>query len=137
MGKRKKKGLRRKEGGDGVNDAAGAADGEEEEEWEKVESVRNDFYQTPGQVQATLYLKKVDKGKSKIEFKDDGVSLELDLKTADGKRYLATWKLFGKIDAAKSSFAIKGTKVDLALEKVDGHNWTVLRADEPPTTAAA
>lgn len=127
-----KKGAKRKPNGAGQSGSVDGVGGDDEE-YEKVENVRHDFYQTPVQVHASLYLKKVDKEKSKIRFRDDGVGLELDLKTADEKRYQADVPLYGKINPEKSSFAIKGTKVDLTLVKADGLGWPVLRADEKPT----
>ena len=112
-----KKGAKRK--GDGSGD-----------DYEKVESVKHDHYQTGSQVHASLYLKKIDKEKSRIRFGDDGTKADLDLKTSDGKRYQTELPLYGKIDPAKSSFTIKGTKLDLTLAKADGLGWPVLRSDE-------
>ena len=112
-----KKGAKRKpEGGD--------------PEYEKVDHVRHDFYQTGAQVHASLYLKKIDKAKSAVDFLSDGTGVNLDLKTSDEKEYRTEIPLYGKIDAAKSSFVIKGTKLDLTLAKADGLGWPVLRADE-------
>lgn len=111
-----KKGARRKEG-----------------ELERVETVRHDFYQTPGQVHASLYLKKVDKATSKVEFRSDGTAVDVDLRTADGKQYQTAVPLYGKVNPETSRFAIKTTKVDLTLEKADGLSWPVLRSDEKLT----
>lgn len=96
---------------------------------EVVKEVRNDFYQTATTVIASLYLKKIDKAVSKVEFKD-AQTVVLDLHTADKKRYQTDMPLFGTIDTEKSSFKIMGTKLELTLAKADGSGWPVLRADD-------
>lgn len=98
---------------------------------EKLESVRHDFYQTPDKVMASLYLKKIDKTLSKIEFQDK--SVDLDLRTSDRKRFQQVVPLFGAIDKEKSEFSIMGTKLELRLAKADGASWPVLRGDERHT----
>ncbi|KAK5675432.1 hypothetical protein LTS10_011874 [Elasticomyces elasticus] len=99
---------------------------------EEVKEVRNDFYQTATSVIASLYFKKIDKARSKVEFVDEE-TVELDLHTSDAKRYRTRMTTFGKIDAEKSSFKIMGTKLELTLAKADGMGWPVLRADDPHT----
>lgn len=96
---------------------------------EVVKEVRNDFYQTATTVIASLYLKKIDKAVSKVEFKN-AQTVALDLHTADKKRYQTDMPLFGTIDTEKSSFKIMGTKLELTLAKADGAGWPVLRADD-------
>lgn len=108
-------------------------EGEEGEAYEKLSNVRHDFYQTGTTVHASLYLKKIDKEKSKVEFFENGEQVDLDLKTQDGKEYASLVPLYGKIDPAKSTFTIKGTKMDLTLIKADGLGWPVLRSDERVT----
>ncbi|KAG9888285.1 hypothetical protein KCV02_g18382, partial [Aureobasidium melanogenum] len=98
---------------------------------EKLESVRHDFYQTPDKVMASLYLKKIDKAISKVEFQDKAV--DLDLRTSDRKRFQQVVPLFGAIDKAKSEFSIMGTKLELRIVKADGASWPVLRGDEKLT----
>ncbi|KAF1982893.1 chord-containing protein [Aulographum hederae CBS 113979] len=115
-GKRKKR---------GESGAAGSDD-------EVLETVRSDFYQTPTTVQATLYLKKIDKTTSTIEF-NSATTVRLDLKTTDKKRYTTEMPLFGEIDTEKSDFKIMGTKLDLILVKTDGRSWATLRSDEKAT----
>jgi len=80
-----------------------------------------------------LYLKKIDKAVSKVEFAESGQEVALDLKTTDGKQYQTALPLYGNIDPSKSSFKILGTKLELTLIKVDGRGWPVLRADEKLT----
>jgi len=103
------------------------------EEFEKVATVRHDFYQTSTIVHASLYLKKIDKARSTVVFAESGTDVQLDLKTSDDKQYETTVPLFGKIDPGKSSFKVLGTKLELTLAKADGAGWPVLRADEKPT----
>ncbi|KAJ9313118.1 hypothetical protein DTO271D3_6547 [Paecilomyces variotii] len=95
---------------------------------EKVESVRNDFYQTATSVIASLFLKKIDKDKAKIEFSSQKV--EFDLPTTDNKRYKDTYNLFASIDPEKSQYKVLGTKLELTLAKADGTSWPVLRSDD-------
>lgn len=117
VGKRKAK--RKEDGGEG--------------DYEKLATVRHDFYQTGTTVHASLYLKKIDKEKSKVEFKVNGEEVEMDLKTHDGKEYVTTMPLYGRIDPKTSTFRIAGTKMDLTLAKADGLGWPVLRSDEKTT----
>ncbi|CAL5870984.1 uncharacterized protein PFLUO_LOCUS5226 [Penicillium psychrofluorescens] len=95
---------------------------------EKVESVRNDFYQTPSSVTVSLYLKKIDKDNAKVVFSAN--SIELDLPTSDNKRYTDTYTLFAAIDPEKSTFKVMGTKLELILAKADNTSWPVLRSDD-------
>lgn len=99
---------------------------------EALSEVRNDFYQTATTVIASLYLKKIDKDISKVEFKDKS-TVVLDLRTTDKKRYQTDMPLFGTIDPEKSTFKIMGTKLELTLAKADGLGWPVLRADDRHT----
>lgn len=99
---------------------------------EQLSTVRNDFYQTPTTVIASLYLKKIDKETSRVEFVDAN-TVDLDLKTADRKRYRTSMELSGPIKPEESGFKIMGTKLELTLKKADGAGWGTLRADDRPT----
>ena len=57
-------------------------------------------------------------------------SVELDLPTADNKRYKDTYNLFAPINVEKSGFRVLGTKLELTLVKADGTSWPVLRSDD-------
>lgn len=96
---------------------------------EKVEAVRNDFYQTSTTVIASFYLKKIDKTEAKVNFSSP-TTLDLDLPTTDNKRYIETIPLFAAIDQEASQFKIMGTKLELTLIKADGSSWPVLRSDD-------
>lgn len=98
---------------------------------EMLQEVRNDFYQTATTVIASLYLKKIDKERSTVDFKADSVAL--DLATSDNKRYQTDMVLFGPIKVNESKFKIMGTKLELTLSKADGAGWPVLRATDPHT----
>ncbi|KAL2828514.1 chord-domain-containing protein [Aspergillus cavernicola] len=95
---------------------------------EKVDTVRNDFYQTASSVNVSLYLKKIDNDKAKVEF--TSTALELDLPTTDNKRYKDSYELFAPIDPEQSKFRVLGTKLELMLVKGDGTSWPVLRKDD-------
>jgi len=90
---------------------------------------RHDYYQTPSTVIASLYLKKIDKEKSKIDF-TSATTVALDLRTTDNKRYTQEVPLFGPIDVDKSKYKIMGTKLEFELAKADGSSWPVFRADD-------
>lgn len=95
---------------------------------EKVESVRNDFYQTATSVNVSLYLKKIDKENARVEFSSK--SIAFNLPTTDNKRFKDTYSLFAAIDPEKSQFRVLGTKLELTLAKADGTSWPVLRSDD-------
>ena len=94
---------------------------------------RHDFYQTTTTVIASLYLKKIEKSRAKVEFTSP-TTISLDLPTADQKRYETEMPLFGPIDQPKSSYKIMGTKLELTLAKADGAGWPTLRSDEKRTS---
>ena len=96
----------------------------------ELSTVRSDFYQTSTVVNASFYLKKIDKTVSVVEFPESGLEINLDLRTTDSKRYAATVPLFAKVDPAQCTFKILGTKLELCLAKTDGAGWPVLRSDE-------
>ncbi|KAL3470595.1 HSP20-like chaperone [Aspergillus californicus] len=96
---------------------------------EKVETVRNDFYQTATSVNVSLYLKKIDKENAKVEFTADTITF--DLPTTDNKRYKDSYELFAPIDPEKSKLRVLGTKLEMTLIKGDGTSWPVLRKDDP------
>lgn len=93
---------------------------------------RHDFYQTPTTVIASLFLKNIDKVNATIEFSSPWV-VNLDLPTADNKRYKTQLPLAGQIDTAKSQFKIMGTKAELTLVKLDGLTWPTLKINEQRT----
>ena len=93
---------------------------------------RHDFYQTPTSVIASVYLKKIDKERAKVDF--SSTSATLDLPTADNKRYQTNIPLFGRIDPENSKAKILGTKLELTLIKLDGLSWPTLRSDEQRTS---
>ncbi|KAI9790518.1 MAG: hypothetical protein M1816_005025 [Peltula sp. TS41687] len=99
---------------------------------EILESVRNDFYQTATEVIVSFYLKKIDPARATVKIVSP-LEVELDLPTADKKRYKTTVPLYGLIDPEKSSFKIMGTKLEMSLVKADGSGWPHLRSDERPT----
>ena len=123
-------GSGKKRGANGEVKKAGRTDGEEEQG--KLGEVRTDFYQTPTQVIASIYLKKIDRDKSGVEFKDEN-TVDLDLKTQDGKKYTGKFELYGAIDPEKSTYRISPAKLELTLAKADGYGWPVLKADDTPT----
>jgi len=102
---------------------------------EKVEAVRNDFYQTSSSVIVSFYLKKIDKAKAKVEFPDDE-TLSLDLPTTDGRRYTAEIPLWAAVEREKCESKIMGTKLEVVLVKKAGEEargWPTLRSDERAT----
>ncbi|KAF2833354.1 chord-domain-containing protein [Ophiobolus disseminans] len=98
---------------------------------EKLETVKNDYYQTATTVVASLYLKKIDKSNAVVDFHPTNVTL--DLRTTDGKRYQSEFPLFATIKPEESKFRILGTKLEMTFAKADGTSWAVLRSDDKPT----
>ena len=90
-----------------------------------------DFYQTPGTVIASIFLKQIDKSTSSVVFEERHV--RLDLRTADKKHYVDLIPIFGVIDPETSYYNIMKTKLELTMTKTDGIGWPVLRADERKT----
>ena len=99
------------------------------EQEEKVSDVRHDYYQTPTTVIASLFLKKIDKGRARVDFTSPR-TVSLDLHTSDNKSYSVDIPLFGPINTAASAYKIMGTKLELTLAKADGSSWPTLRSDE-------
>ncbi|KAH7137201.1 HSP20-like chaperone [Dactylonectria estremocensis] len=113
--------------GSGKKDNA-AAGGEE-----ALTTVRHDFYQTPVNVIASLFLKKINKETAKVEFQEKELVLDLTTTDSPPKRYKANVPLFAAIDAEKSTYKILGTKLEVSLAKSDGSSWPVLRSDDTLT----
>ena len=89
----------------------------------------HDFYQTPSQVIASLFLKKIDKARAIVDFNSQS-TVSLDLHTSNNTRYEAEIPLFGQILPAESTYKIMGTKLELTLAKANGVSWATLRSDE-------
>jgi len=89
---------------------------------------RNDFYQTASSVNVSLYLKKIDKERARVDLAEKTITF--DLPTSENKRFQDTYNLFAPIDPEKSSFRVLGTKLELTLVKADGTSWPVLRSDD-------
>lgn len=97
---------------------------------EQLETVRNDFYQTPSTVIASFFLKKIDSSKATVKFETQTLILDLPTTDTTPKRYRSHVPLFGKIDTEKSTSKIFGTKLEVNLHKADGASWPVLRSDD-------
>ncbi|KAL1983880.1 hypothetical protein VTN96DRAFT_9804 [Rasamsonia emersonii] len=95
---------------------------------EILEDVRSDFYQTATTINASLYLKKIDKEKAKVTF--TAKTVEFDLPTTDNKRFTKTYNLYAPIDPENSQYFVLGSKLELKLVKADGTSWPVLRSDD-------
>ncbi|KAI1058577.1 hypothetical protein LB506_000161 [Fusarium annulatum] len=114
---------------------SGKKDGANSEE--VVSNVRHDFYQTPVNVIASFFLKKIDKSTAKIELQPKQLNLDLTTTDSPPKRYTAQVPLYASIDPEKSSYRVLGTKLEFVLAKSDGTSWPVLRGDEALTEDAA
>lgn len=114
----------------GKKSRKGKADGTgtDEQDYEIVQDVRNDFYQNASTLIVSFYLKKIDKDSAVVEFKEDGSGLRLDLRTADGKRFQADFDTWREIDSEKSTYKVTGAKLEMNLAKKEGGlGWPVLR----------
>ncbi|KAF5564643.1 zinc-binding protein [Fusarium phyllophilum] len=110
---------------------SGKKDGASSEE--VASNVRHDFYQTPVNVIASFFLKKIDKSTAKIELQPKQLNLDLTTTDSPPKRYTAEVPLYASIDPEKSSYRVLGTKLEFVLAKSDGTSWPVLRGDEALT----
>lgn len=97
-------------------------------EEEELVSCRNDFYQTYSDVIVSIFSKKVDKERAKIEFTEQ--ELKVDLPMPDSKRYKVSFPLYGPITPEECSFMVLTTKVEIKLKKADTTSWPTLRSDE-------
>lgn len=76
---------------------------------------RNDFYQTYSDVIVSIFSKKVDKERAKIEFTEQ--ELRVDLPMPNSKRYKTSFPLYGPITPEECSFMVLTTKVEIKLKK--------------------
>ncbi|KPI43784.1 Cysteine and histidine-rich domain-containing protein 1 [Cyphellophora attinorum] len=108
---------------------------------EAVEEVRNDFYQTPSSVIVSFFLKKIKKDEAKVVFGTETAEeggngyVDLDLPTADNKRFTKRVVFWSDIDPEKSAYKVLGTKLELTVVKAgDGQTgWPVLRKGDRET----
>ena len=63
----------------------------------------------------SIFLKKVNKKRASIEFKEQEISV--DLPTTDMKRYKTTIPLYAKISPKDCAYTVMGTKVEMKLQK--------------------
>lgn len=63
----------------------------------------------------SIFAKKVDKSRAKIEFSE--WQLSVDLPMPGNKRYKARFPLYAAIDPAGCEYQILGTKIELKLKK--------------------
>jgi len=63
----------------------------------------------------SIFQKKIVKDKAIIVFRPE--EIDVDLPTADQKRYKTTIPLYAKIVPEESTFKIMGTKAELTLKK--------------------
>jgi hypothetical protein len=81
---------------------------------------RIDHYQTPTQVLASVYAKKVDSERSNITFEDERVHLDLFMPPLDAskngpwKRFRKTVELFGRVKGGECKYVIRGTKARIS-----------------------
>lgn len=106
-----------------------------------LEEVRNDFYQTASSVIISFFLKKIKKDEAKVSFGVKSAAeggngyVDLDLPTADNKRYTKRVVFWSEIDPEKSTFKVLGTKLELTVVKAgDGQTgWPVLKKGDRET----
>lgn len=91
---------------------------------EEFTDCRIDHYQTPANVNVSVFAKQVNKERSTVIFEPEKIHIDLYLPA--GKRFKRSLDLFGAIDPNTSSFRVLGTKVELNLKKSDGRSWTLL-----------
>ncbi|KAH8922399.1 chord-domain-containing protein [Atractiella rhizophila] len=96
----------------------------EESELDELITLRTDHYQTPNQVIVSVFGKGADKEKSKIEFTEEQMHIQLFL--PNNKKYVKSFNLFGPIVPDKCSWKIMSTKAEIVLQKEDLRSWPAL-----------
>jgi len=94
------------------------------QESEQFTECRVDHYQTPSEVHVSVFGKQADKERSKVEFEESQVHIDIYL--PQSKRFCKSIELFGPIDPQASTYKIYGTKVEILLKKQDTRSWTIL-----------
>ncbi|RHZ88474.1 hypothetical protein Glove_22g19 [Diversispora epigaea] len=101
---------------------------DKKEKEEEFVQCRHDWYQTPAYIIMSIFVKKIDKEKSTIIFKEK--ELNVDIKTIDDKIFKQTYPLYQCIDPENSKYEFLSTKIEIKLKKANGISWPSLRSDE-------
>ncbi|KAJ1916837.1 hypothetical protein IWQ60_007978 [Tieghemiomyces parasiticus] len=118
------KGMVRKSGPETANPSANPSDAESQAAAVSTVQCRRDWYQTPTQVIASIFAKKIDKTQSRVEFRPQ--SLIVHLVMPEDQLYDAEIPLAFPIDPERSSFEFLSTKVEVVLQKTSGVSWPSL-----------
>ncbi|TFK55178.1 chord-domain-containing protein [Heliocybe sulcata] len=95
-----------------------------QEQGEQFTDCRIDHYQTPSEVHVSVFGKQADKERSKVEFEE--TQIHIDIYLPQSKRFRKSIELFGPIDPQASTYKVYGTKVEILLKKHDTRSWTIL-----------
>lgn len=98
-----------------------AVDGEKKSE---VVQCRHDWYQTQSSVIISIFAKKVDKTKTKVQFTEN--KLIVDIIFLDGKIFQYHTNLSQPIIPDQSKYEILSTKVEINLKKANGISWPTI-----------
>jgi suppressor of G2 allele of SKP1 len=86
---------------------------------------RHDWYQNASHVTVELFVKKLSKENTSIEFREDAVRLVVR-PADDPEPYELALRLFAAIDPAKSQVSYFATKLVLKLAKASAAQWATL-----------
>ncbi|TPX41860.1 hypothetical protein SeLEV6574_g05890 [Synchytrium endobioticum] len=88
---------------------------------EELIQCRYDWFQTPTTVTISVFAKKVDKSKTKVEFGSN--ELNVYVKFLDGKAFRLSTPLSQPIKPEESKYEVLSTKVEIVVTKSNGVAW--------------
>jgi suppressor of G2 allele of SKP1 len=101
-----------------------------------MQKARYDWYQTEREVVVNVLLKNVKGENCKVTINETSLSVTIKLET--GNEYSLELDLAHPIVTAGSSYRPLGTKVEIRLQKAEGHHWATLEGDgKPPSIKAS
>lgn len=86
---------------------------------------RDDWYQSNEEVIITIYAKKVNEEKLKVEFDTNSVCISFPSAAASEYKYYLD-PLFAEIVPSESKYKVYSTKLEITLKKKDANKWPEL-----------
>ncbi|TPX32268.1 hypothetical protein SmJEL517_g04599 [Synchytrium microbalum] len=95
---------------------------------EVLVACRNDWFQTPTTVTFSVFAKKVDKSRTRVEFGTEDISIYV--KFLDGKAHKYSTALSQPIKPAECKFEVLSTKVEIVMKKANGVAWASIEPND-------
>lgn len=89
--------------------------------------IREDWYQSNEEIIITIYAKRVDESKLKVDFETNAVSISFP-NGANSEYNYHLDPLFAEIDPEQSKYKLYSTKLEIQLKKKEGKKWASLEA---------